>query len=297
MAETGLAPLCEAPDPNPRIPSSPLPEGACDCHAHIFDSMSELDPNRVYTPPQSSLQSYRYMMTTLGLSRAVIVQPSVYGTDNRTTLQAVKDGGKSFRAVVVVNENVSVDDLFLLNEQGACGARANALFQSNVHLDNLTKLAESLAEVGWHLQLLVDVSNFHELEAFVHKLPVPIVFDHFGHLPTHRGIENPGFQALLRLLGDGKAWVKLSGSYRITSQLRAPFEDVEPFAKELISTNPDQLVWASDWPHPHISTPMPNDCDLLEMLRKWAPDEATQRKILVDNPTRLYGFQPPEKLA
>ena len=286
-------PICAAADLAPAPPAFKMPLGACDCHAHVFGNPSKLVANRTYTPPDASFENYHHMLETLGLTRGVIVQPSVYGTDNRTTLNAVAEGGADFRAVVVVDEMVSLGELQRLHAQGARGARVNALFQSDARLDDLQKLARTLADADWHMQILTDVSEISELERFVRSLPVPVVFDHIGHVPAHLGVEDPGFQSLLRLVGDGSAWVKLSGSYRMTTQDHPPFSDVSPFAQALIKANPDRLVWASDWPHPHIPTPMPNDGHLLDLLNAWAPDDAIRNQILVDNPAHLYGFDQP----
>lgn len=228
------------------------------------------------------------MHHTLGFKRSVVVQPSIYGTDNRTTLSASASDA-SIKAIVVVDDTASLNDLRKLKEAGAVGCRVNLLFQSNTQVDNLRSLAHKAAELDWHLQFLVDVSNFERLETTVKSLGVPVVFDHMGHLPVHKGINDPGFKQLLRLLGDGYAWVKLSGAYRISDDSPG-HTDVDVIAAALLNTNPDQLVWGSDWPHPHVST-MPNDTDLLNLLARWVPDQLLRDRILADNPERLYGFQ------
>ena len=288
------APLCAAADAAPQAPRFTPPPGACDCHSHIFGPASQLVANRLYTPPDASLESYLHLLNALGLSRSVIVQPSVYGTDNRATLAAVAEAGQNFRAVVVVDDHISLAELHALHQQGARGARVNALFPSDAQLENLHRLARTLADTAWHLQILTDVSTFPDLEVLVNSLPVPVVFDHMGHIPAQLGVNHPGFQALLRLVGEGRAWAKLSGAYRITAQDHPPYTDVAPFAQALIRANPEQLVWASDWPHPHIRPPMPNDGHLLDMLADWVPDTVTRGRILVDNPARLYGFDLPD---
>lgn len=283
-------PVCASADPATRAPGFAVPEGACDCHAHVFDGLSGLVEPRTYTPAPSPFSAYRAMLETLGFDRGVIVQPSVYGTDNRQTLAAVSQGGSSFRAIVVVNQDVVGSELQRLRDQGARGARANLLFLSDARVGNLQQLARSVSEVGWHLQLLADVTQIADLEGVVSQLPVPVVFDHLGHIPATPGVQNPGFQALLRLLGAGRVWVKLSGAYRITGAEIPPYSDVTPFAQALVASNPDQLVWGSDWPHPMIPVPMPNDGDLIDMLPDWSGNEENLQKILVDNPERLYGF-------
>lgn len=283
-------PLCAPADPSPRPASFTPPAGACDCHAHVFAPASRLVPERVYTPPPAPFAGYRRVLATLGIDRAVIVQPSVYGSDNRATLAAVAAGGDAFRAVVVVDQSTSRHALRDMHERGARGARINAMYAGAHSLHDLPGLAHILADLGWHLQLLMDVSQLDDLANLFRDLPVPVVFDHMGHVPAARGTGDPGFQALLRLMAEGRAWAKLSGSYRTTAESHPPYGDVAPFARALVAANPDQCVWASDWPHPHIPVTMPNDGALLDMLQDWVPDPDARNRILVDNPARLYGF-------
>lgn len=267
-----------------------IPENACDCHAHVFDDISELTENRIYTPSSAPLSSYQHLLSTLKLKRGVIVQPSVYGTDNRSTLEAVSKSSGNFRAVVVVDENITYEELLEFHEQGARGIRINVLFSGESTKDKLTKLAKLIAKVNWHMQLLIDVSIFDDFENFFSNFPVPIVIDHMGHVSSEKGVDDLGFQSLLRLMKTGNTWVKLSGSYRTTNQKEAPYDDITPFAQALVEANPNRCVWASDWPHPHIPVDMPCDADLLSMLKTWVPNQETRNKILVDNPAKLYGF-------
>ena len=283
-------PICAGPDPAPRPGGFPMPAGACDSHAHVFTGASALHPARAYTPSPAPLAAYRHMLTTLGLSRGVIVQPSVYGTDNRATLQAVAASEGSMRAVVVLPDDATPDQIAHLHAQGARGARINALHAEARERQTIARHAGMLADMGWHLQMLIDVSKFATLEGFVRSLPVPVVFDHMGHVPIAQGIDAPGFQSVRRLMAEGRAWAKLSAPYRLTAQTHPPYTDIAPFARALIAANPDHCLWGSDWPHPFIPVDMPNDGALLDMLADWAPDPATRNRILVDNPARLYGF-------
>ncbi len=285
-----IPPLCAPADPAPKAPNFTVPSGACDCHAHVFGPASKLVASRLYTPPAAPLADYKNMLGVTGIERAVIVQPSVYGTDNRATLQAVAQAGGAFRAVVVVDPDVTIAELEAMHAQGARGARVNALFSGRSERAALLDLGVKLAEVGWHMQMLVDVSTFEDLEGFVAGLPVPVVFDHMGHVHVSNGLDDVGFMALLRLMESGQAWVKLSGSYRITGQDQPPYTDVTPFAQAVVAANSERCVWASDWPHPHIQVPMPNDGALLDMLFDWVPNTDTRNRILVNNPARLYGF-------
>ena len=247
-------------------------------------------PDRLYTPPEASLADYVHLLNTLGFQRGVIVQPSVYGTDNRATLEATASDLDKFRAVVVVDGSVTEAQLQSYHEQGARGVRCNLLFSGDKAMQDVRRIADKIVPFGWHLQVLLDVSTFSEVHQVFSELPVQTVFDHMGHFPAERGINDAGFQDLLRLMSEGKAWAKLSGAYRFTGLDQTPYQDVVPIAQALVAANPDQVVFGTDWPHPHIPVTMPNDGDLLSELLDWAPVQATRDAILVQNPARLYGF-------
>ena len=287
---TGTPPLCAAPDPDPRTPAFDVPAGACDCHFHIFDGPSPQVAERSYTAPPAPLPAFRHLQRTLGLTRSVIVQPSVYGTDNRTTLRTCV-ANPAMKAVVVIDEDTAPNVLASYREQGAVGCRVNMLFGSNARIDSLAGLSGRIADHGLHLQILGDVSALYDsMDAFA-AFPAPVVFDHFGHLEAAKGANDPGFTALLRLLGDGHAWVKLSGAYRLGPAGPETDTAVADLAAALIVANPDQLVWGSDWPHPAIpQQDMPNDGAVLDALAAWVPDTAHRNRILAGNPARLYGF-------
>ena len=289
LMETTKPPLCDAADSTVSAPDFRLPDNACDCHFHIFDGPSQQVYPRTYTAPRAPIGDLLHLHHTLGITRAVAVQPSIYGTDNRTTLSAISSTEKT-KAIAVVNESISRGELTNLADNGVVGCRVNQLFQNNTLPPNLKVLARKVADVDWHLQLLVDVSFFDDLEKTVRSLDVPVVFDHMGHIAPHKGVDNPGFQQLLRVLGDGNVWVKLSGAYRLSNGLDASYSDVDEIVDALVRTNPDRLIWGSDWPHPHLSHAVPNDTHLLNLLLKWIPDTQTRNRILADNPEYLYGF-------
>lgn len=289
---TATIPACAGPDPAPRAADFTPPALACDCHAHVFGPLDQypMVPDRLYTPPEASLADYNYLLETLGFQRGVIVQPSVYGTDNRATLEATVSDLEKFRAVVVVDGSVSEDQLQNYHQQGARGVRCNLLFSGDKAMQDVRRIAERIAPLGWHLQVLLDVSTFPDLYRVFSELPVQTVFDHMGHFAAAKGVGDPGFQDLLRLMSDGTAWAKLSGAYRFTGLAQTPYGDVVPIAQALTKANPQQVVFGTDWPHPHIPVAMPNDGDLLSELRDWVPDAAQRAAVLVDNPARLYGF-------
>ena len=285
-------PTCAGAAPNPRPPRFPVPADACDCHAHVFGPVSRYPyvPQRTYTPPDAPLSAYRRMLDTLGIDRGILVQPSVYGTDNRATLDALAAAGANFRGVVVVDEDVPHGELERMHAIGVRGVRLNLLFKSGIEVSDVRRLASRIAPFGWHLQMLIDVSEFSDLRATLGALPVEVVIDHMGHMPTSIGVDHPGFQDMLALLADGRCWVKLSGAYRITCAEDLPYDDVTPYARALVQANPDRLLWASDWPHPYINVAMPNDGSLLDLLDTWVGDADVRDRILVDNPAALYGF-------
>jgi predicted TIM-barrel fold metal-dependent hydrolase len=241
---------------------------------------------RGYTPPPARVQDFRAMHRVLGIERAVIVQPSVYGTDNRVTLDAIAAYGPECRGVAVVDPEIGAGDLVALHRAGIRGVRLNLSF-GGLGLDSLEAIAARIAPFGWHVQLLLDGRDLPDIAARLRALPVAVVVDHMGHMSVAHGLDHPGFRALLDLVGSG-AWVKLSGAYRVTAA-GPPYADVAPLARALIAANPERAVWGTDWPHPAHDGPMPNDGDLLDGLLDWAPDEAL-RMILADNPARLYGF-------
>jgi len=269
-----------------------MPPRACDCHAHVIGPPGRFPyvAERSYTPPTATLEAYQSLHRVLGIERAVIVQPSVHGTDNQVTLDAIAGYGPNARGVAVVDAAVDESELARLNDGGIRGLRLNVLFGGGVGLHALEPLAERIADMSWHIQLLLDARNLVELAPRLRRLPVPAVVDHMGYMNVANGISHPGFQTLIDLVRDGVCWVKLSGNYRISAQ-RPLFPDVIPFARALIEAGPERMVWGTDWPHPALNDFMPNDGDLLDALDEYAPDPDLKRAILVDNPAQLYGFE------
>jgi len=252
-------------------------------------------PARVYTPPDCLLPDYLKMLATLGVERAVLVQPSVYGTDNAVMLEAMKTAGGRFRGVVVVAENISDSELKKLDAAGVRGVRVNIVDVKDrkpgtLPMDTLEKLARRVAPLGWHMEFLMHADEFPDLDRAFADFPVDIVLGHLGYMKTDKGPGNAGFQALLRLMKAGRAWVKLTGPSRITTTDGLPYADVVPFARALLEANPERVIWGTDWPHVIIKTPMPNDGDLADLLSDWIPDARLREQVLVRNPARLYGF-------
>lgn len=293
----GEPPLCPAFDAKPRRPRITIPPLACDSHAHICGPKARYpySPERLFTPPDSLLVDYLDMLKTLGFRRAVLVQPSFYGTDNTVMLEALKAAGPQFRGVAVVAKGISEKELIRLHEAGVRGVRLNIVDVKDrkpgtLPLEQLTQLAQHIKPFGWHMEFLMHVDEFPDLDRMFEKFPVETVYGHLGYMKTDQGLTNPGFQALLRLMKAGKAWVKLTGPYRI-SLTRLPHTDTNIYAHALVEAAPDRIVWGTDWPHVNLKSQMPNDGDLADMLADWVPDEELRTRILVDNGARLYDFR------
>jgi predicted TIM-barrel fold metal-dependent hydrolase len=221
----------------------------------------------------------------------VIVQPSTFGTDNSCTLDAVELlGHEKSRAVVVIDDSFDHDALEQMDAKGARGVRFNAVSGNGTPLDQLENLAARVAELGWHIQFYTHGEQIAELAPLIKKLPVTVVLDHMAGVKSDRGVASPEFRAAAGLMQSGQAYVKISG-YRSSVQ-GFPYDDVAALARGFIEANPDRCVWGSDWPHPSLfgETHMPDDGQLFDMLGAWAPSDQLRRKILVDNPARLYGF-------
>jgi predicted TIM-barrel fold metal-dependent hydrolase len=283
-----------------------VPPGACDCHVHVFGIAAEFPfvDKRGYTPPPAGADDLLKLQNALSLSRVVIVQPSVYGTDNSCTLDGMRRlGAERARGVAVIDAKTTATQLKEMHDAGIRGVRVNletgGVSDPAVSRRNLNAAIRRVAALGWHVQVYTRLSVVEAVHGDVMKSDVPVVFDHFGGAQAVGGVDQPGFAALLDLVRAGKAYVKVSGHYR--SSVKAPaFDDVAPLARALIAANPDRIVWGTDWPHPHHAetgkeTEITPSFDIddglaLAQLPRWAPTAATRRKILVDNPARLYDF-------
>ncbi|OWT54793.1 amidohydrolase family protein [Candidimonas nitroreducens] len=282
--------LCLAPLEDVQPATFGIPDGACDTHAHVVaaDPSYPMVPERSYTPPPAPEEKYLAMLAATGMQRGVLVQISVYGDDNRYMLEVLKRHPRQLRGVGVVRADVSERQLRDMHDAGVRGLRLNVLFGGGTGFEAMEKLAPRIADMGWHMQFLMDIRHLPEMMPRMQKLPVPGVVDHMGHIPVSLGTAHPGFQALQHLVRDHGWWVKLSGAYRI-SQDFPQFRDVVPWAQALVATASERMLWGSDWPHVSVGR-MPDTGVLRNQLALWAPDPATRARILVDNPARLYDF-------
>lgn len=294
MTEPGI-PFCAAYDPAPRPPAFRAPPKSCDTHAHVFGpaDLYPYSPRRGYTPPDARLAAYQHLHAVLGIERAVLTQPSVYGIDNRAILDVVATDPARYRAVVAVGRDVTDAELKAFDRAGARGIRINLVDKGGMPFDSwddFEAVAKRIADLGWHVEFLVHVHTFEGLTDKLKRLPVDSVIGHMGYMATGEGMQNPAWRRFVDHVAGGRCWVKLTGPYRITAQKQAPYPDVVPFARDLVAARADRIIWGTDWPHPACKIAMPNDADLFDPLLAWVPDEVTRHAVLVDNPARLYGF-------
>ncbi|MEY3732332.1 MAG: hypothetical protein RLZZ57_3088 [Pseudomonadota bacterium] len=274
-----------------RKPAFSLPRGACDTHVHIWGPFDRFPVAKgaPYTPPERTRDDLVALHARLGVDRAVIVQTTVYKSDNRAMLDGIARSGGRWRGVALIDEHFTDADFRTLHEGGVRGVR----FGFVKHLGGVPDLAlvrrtaARIAPMGWHLVLHLDAGNIPEFLDFFGEFSLPVVVDHMGRVPVRDGLDQPPFRILLDLLKRPNWWVKVSGAERI-SETGPPFADAIPFAQHLIAAAPDRVLWGTDWPHPNVRWE-PDEADLVDLLPSFA-GAAALHKVLVDNPARLYGF-------
>jgi predicted TIM-barrel fold metal-dependent hydrolase len=294
-------PYCYPPDPNTRTPKFTPPPNSCDTHFHVFGPPEQFPflSTHEYTPPAAPLEHYLKMIATIGIERAVVVQPSVHGLDNSATLNAIKNSRGKFLGVGRIDDETPKDGLQRLHDSGIRGVRFNLLDRprGNVKLDVLDRCVDNIAGFRWSVDLHIDMKNLLDQEKRIRDMPVPVVIDHIARVKPAEGMKQAGFQLLLDLIKLKHVWVKVSGADKICnktvhSYFGLPFVEVIPYAQAVIDAAPDRVIWGTDWPHSNNFAPghTPNDGDLVDLLAQFAPDEQTRKRILVDNPAALYGF-------
>lgn len=284
-----------APHPNPHAPVAfTPPPNACDAHCHVFGPAHKFPfaAKRAYTPPDSGLEDFEVLQDRLGLSRAVFVQASCHGTDNRAMLDALRRGKGRYAGVAMIDESFTDAEIRELHDAGTRGTRFNfvAHLGGAPDLDVFRRIVDRVAAFGWHIVLHFDAKDLPSYSRLLDDMPTPYVIDHMARVDATQGIEQEPFQQLLELMQDERSWVKISGAERLTADGPPPYDDVVPYAQALIQAAPNRVLWGTDWPHPNVRH-MPDDGDLVDALALYAPDEATRNRILVDNPATLYDFR------
>ena len=287
-------------------PDFKVPKGACDCHVHVIGPKDRfpMAPERLYTPDYAPVEELARHLKVLHLERVVIVTPSPYGTDNRSTLYAIQRLGKRARGIAVVPEDVKHSELEELHHQGMRGMRLNVetggTNDATLLINMLKKAADTVAPLKWHVQIYTNLAMIQALRDVIPTLPVPVVFDHFGRLEAKKGLQQAGLPVLLDMLKSGKVYVKLSAPYRI-SELEG-YSDAKAYVEAMVAANPDRVLWGSDWPH---TIPAPgkkrtregierfrqeDDGLALNRIAHWVPQPEQLKKLLAENPGRLYFF-------
>ena len=276
------------PDPDTRKPKFRPPPLACDAHCHVFGPAAKFPyaPDAPYWPPDAPFESIQELHGKLGLERAVIVHASCHGSDMRVTLDAIARSKGAYRGTAIIDSSYTDKDFQTMHDGGIRGVRFNFVKHLGGRPDMkfFHRTVDRLKAMGWHLILHLDAGDLLELKA----LPVPMVIDHMGRVQAADGLDQKPFKVLLQFMKNENCWVKVCGAERVSS-MGPPFTDAVAFARALIEAAPDRILWGTDWPHPNVKW-MPNDGDLMDLFARMAPEPALQKRILVDNPARLYGF-------
>jgi D-galactarolactone isomerase len=274
-------------------PRLKAPQNACDCHHHIYDAVRFPQPPQATAPllPNARVEEYRLLQRRLQTMRSVVVTPSAYATDNRVTLDAIAQFGARARGVAVVRPDVTDAELKTLANGGIRGIRFSLTTPSTAAttIDMIEPLSKRVAALGWHVQINMTADQIADADALWNRLPSPIVFDHIGHISGPEGTRHPAYTVMRRLIDKGRTWVKLSVTYDNTTDGPPGYGDVVTLGQSLVKAAPQRLVWGSNWPHPNEPR-KPDDALLFDLMMRWAPDEATRHRILVENAGILYDF-------
>ncbi len=283
----------------PSKPKLLLPPGACDAHVHVMGPASRFPFADVNLTKQDAPKEKLFALHDfLGIEHCVIVHTTSHGHDNSATEDALAAKGGTYKGVALVPTTVSDDELKQLDAAGFCGARFHYMqhLAKGPSIDEVVGFGKRLATIGWHLQIHMAGDRIGELTPALKRSPVPVVIDHMGRVDAGLGLEQPAFDALLRLMEDPNIWVKVSGADRAT-RAGPPYADATPFARKLVAEFGDRCVWGTDWPHPNHAPPVPDDGLLVDLLAQIAPSEAQLQALLVDNPQRFYKFAPAKRRA
>ena len=277
--------------PDPKTPDYKAPPGAVDAHCHVFGPAAVFPyaPQRKYTPADAPKEMLFALRERLGLSRNVLVQASCHGTDNAAMLDVLQADREGTRGVAVVDHQITDAELAVMDSAGVRGIRFNFLprLVDPTPKPMLEALARRIARLGWHIVVYFEAALLEDLTPFLLSLPTPVVIDHMGRPDVAAGVDAPAFVAFQRLMEDDKFWVKVGCPERLTVA-GPPYDDVAPFARALVERFEDRVLWGTDWPHPNMKSHVPDDGLLVDRIPVIAPTDVVQRKLLVDNPVRLY---------
>lgn len=277
--------------PDPKTPDYKAPPGAVDAHCHVFGPAAVFPyaPQRKYTPADAPKEMLFALRERLGLSRNVLVQASCHGADNAAMLDVLHADREGTRGVAVVDHQITDAELAVMDSAGVRGIRFNFLprLVDPTPKPMLEALARRIARLGWHIVVYFEAALLEDLTPFLLSLPTPVVIDHMGRPDVAAGVDAPAFVAFQRLMENDKFWVKVGCPERLTVA-GPPYDDVVPFARALVERFEDRVLWGTDWPHPNMKSHVPDDGLLVDRIPVIAPTDVVQRKLLVDNPVRLY---------
>ena len=278
---------------NPRKPDYVLPPGAVDAHCHVFGpgNVFPYAPERKYTPVDAPKEKLFALRDFLGFDRSVIVQATCHGADNRALVDALRAAGDRARGVATIRPGVAKSELADMHEAGVRGVRFNFVRRlADPKPDEYYRgLVDLIAEFGWHIVIYFEAPDLAERWDLFTSLPTAIVADHVGRPDVTQPVDGPGFELFQRLMHSREnVWAKLSGAERLSVSGPPGYDDFVPFARHIAQTFPDRVIWGTDWPHPNMKSHMPDEGDLVDLVPRIAPTEDLQRRLLVDNPTRLY---------
>lgn len=297
----GALPEALPPRSDTRPPTWTLPDGATDTHFHVFGPTATFpfSPKRRYDAPEAPFEQWQHMASICGLTRGVVVQGSIHGSDNAAIVDAIARGDGSIKGIAKISREMSRDDLVRLRDAGVVGARFSILEDRPGTVDDIVWAAPLLESLGWSIDLHLSPRALLQNETIIRSLQIPVVIDHLAKLRPRDGVDHPAMELLLHLLEDERFWVKIA-SVQKSSDLQPddapagtlPYTDMVPLARAAVANAPDRVLWGSDYPHGNIydARKIPNEGDLLDIIPEFAPDPVQRRKLLVDNPARLYGF-------
>ena len=279
--------------PNPSKPRFVPPPGAVDAHCHVFgpEAVFPFAPQRKYTPCDASKEQLLALRDFLGFSRNVIVQATCHGNDNRAMVDAVRTAGDKARGIASVGPDITMAELREMDAAGVRGVRFNFLKRlvDATPREVFLSISRKIAELGWHIVVYFEAEELESLLPFLAQLPTDIVVDHMGRPDVAKGVDSPDFARFIALMENNpRVWSKVTCPERLSVTGPPAYDDVVPFAARLVSLFPDRVLWGTDWPHPNMTTHMPDDGVLTDMIPKFAPTAAQQKALLVDNPMRLY---------